>query len=84
MERDDEGAGAGAPAESADVGAARPPKQKAREKLAGLAVDAGQDGYSRVAPNRWSSITNMLMKLRYKLRAPMIALRAMTSELSSS
>ena len=63
---------------------APPAKQKAREKLAGLDAGAGQDGYSRVAPNRWSSITNMLMKSRYRLSAPMIALRVTTSAPSAS
>jgi hypothetical protein len=40
--------------------------------------------YSRCVPNSCSSIMNRLMKERYKLRAPMIALRVATSAASSS
>ena len=42
------------------------------------------DTYSRWVPNSCSSIMNRLMKDRYRLSAPMIALRVATSAASSS
>ena len=51
---------------------------------ASFRVGRSERAYSRVEPNRCRSIMNMLMKLRYRLSAPMIALRVATSAASSS